>query len=145
MFTIDSIIDIPAPLAHVRTAITTEAGYRAWFAQDADFDGKQATFRFPQPTELRSVTFQVDRCDANGVVMTCIGHENNPDWLGTTLAIEVRETSTGTRVHLAHSGYPAKNEVYERCAGAWPYFLGSLTSYLTTGTGVPYPKEQEET
>ncbi len=63
MFTIDSTIDIPAPLAHVRTAITTEAGYRAWFAQDADFDGKQGTFRFAQPTETRSVTLQVDRCD----------------------------------------------------------------------------------
>ena len=47
MFTIDSSIDIAAPLARVRTAITTEAGFRAWCAQDADFDGKRATFRFP--------------------------------------------------------------------------------------------------
>lgn len=43
MFTIDSTIDIAAPLASVRIAITTEAGYRAWWAQDADFDGTQAT------------------------------------------------------------------------------------------------------
>jgi uncharacterized protein YndB with AHSA1/START domain len=60
MFTIDSTIDIAAPLARVRTAITTESGYRAWFAQDADFVGNQATFRFRQPSERRSVTFQVD-------------------------------------------------------------------------------------
>jgi uncharacterized protein YndB with AHSA1/START domain len=140
MFTIDSSIDIPAPLARIRTAITTEAGYRAWLAQDADFDGKQATFRFAQPTETRSVKFQVHRCEASSIVMTCIAHENNPDWLGTTLAIELGETPTGTRVHLAHSGYPAKNEVYERCSEAWPYFLRSLASYMTTGTGEPYPK-----
>ena len=82
MFTIDSTIDIAAPLAEVRTAITTEAGYRAWFAQDADFDGRQGTFRFAQPNETRSVTFRVDRCDDSGIVMTCIAHENNPDWLG---------------------------------------------------------------
>ena len=140
MFTIDSKIEITAPLAHVRTAITTEAGYRAWFAQDADFDGKRATFRFAQPTEMRSVTLEVDRCDDGGIEMKCIAHENNPDWVGTRLAIELGETPAGTHVHLTHSGYPAKNEVYERCLGAWAYFLRSLASYTMTGTGEPYPK-----
>ena len=140
MFTIDTSIDLTAALARVHAAITTEAGYRAWFAQDADFDGQRATFRFSRPSELRSVTLRVDRCDAGGIVMTCIAHENNTDWLGTTLAIELGETQTGTRVHLVHSGYPAKNEVFERCSEAWPYFLRSLASYLTTGTGEPYPK-----
>ena len=141
MFTIDSTIDITAPLARVHSAITTEAGYRAWWAQDADFDGTQATFRFSQPSAAsRVVTFRVDRCDGRGIVMTCTAHENNADWLGTTLTIEVDETPTGTRVHLAHAGYPAKNEVYERCRDAWPYFLRGLASYMTTGSGEPFPK-----
>jgi uncharacterized protein YndB with AHSA1/START domain len=140
MFTIDSTIDLAAPLDRVRTAITTEAGYRAWLAQDADFDGRQATFRFAVPDAPRSVTFQVDRCDGSGIVMTCITHENNPDWLGTTLAIELGETPTGTRVHLVHSGYLGKNDVYQRSSEAWPYFLRSLASYMMTGTGEPYPK-----
>jgi uncharacterized protein YndB with AHSA1/START domain len=140
MFTIDNQIEISAPLARVRAAVTTEAGFHAWFAQDADFDGKQATFRFSQPTEVRAVTLRVDRCDNSGIVMTCISHQNNPDWVGTTLAIELGETSTGTKVHLIHSGYPAKNEVYERCTDAWRYFMRSLTKYMTTGVGEPYPK-----
>jgi len=140
MFTIDSKIDIAAPLARVRTAITTEAGYRAWWAQDADFDGTQGTFRFARPEETRSVTFGVDSCDDSRIVMTCIAHEKNPDWLGTRLAIELLESPTGTSVHLIHSGYPSKNEVYERCTDAWSYFLRSLASYMTTGTGEPYPK-----
>jgi uncharacterized protein YndB with AHSA1/START domain len=140
MFTIDNSIDIIAPLARVRTAITTEAGYRAWLAEDADFDHEQATFRFPLPSETRSATFRMDRCDERGIVMTCTGHENNPDWVGTTLAIELGEISTGTRVHLLHSGYTAKSEVYERSIAGWDYFLRSLASYLMTGTGQPYPK-----
>jgi uncharacterized protein YndB with AHSA1/START domain len=140
MFIIDNTIEIAAPLAPVRTAISTEAGYRAWFAEDADFDGKQATFRFPQPSETRSVTLRMDRCDERGIVLACVAHENNPDWVGTTLAIELGETSTGTRVHLVHSGYPAKNEVYERCIVAWDYFMQSLASYIMTGTGQPYRK-----
>jgi uncharacterized protein YndB with AHSA1/START domain len=140
MFTIDSTIDIAVPLARVRAAITTEAGYRAWLAQDANFDGKQATFRFAVPGEPRSVTFEVDRPDASGIVMTCVAHENNASWLGTTLAIELGETPTATRVHLVHSGYRAKNEAYDRSVTGWAYFLRSLASYMTTGTGEPYPK-----
>jgi uncharacterized protein YndB with AHSA1/START domain len=131
---------ISAPLARVRTAITTEAGYHAWLAQDAEFDGKQATFRFAVPGEPRSVSFRVDRCDGTGIVMTCIAHENNVSWLGTKLAIELGETPTGTLVHLVHSGYRSKNEVYERSIEGWQHFLRSLASYLMTGTGEPYPK-----
>jgi uncharacterized protein YndB with AHSA1/START domain len=140
MFTIDTTIDITAPLARVRTAITTEAGFRAWLAQDADFDGKHATFRFPQPTETRSVTLQVDRCDGSGIAMTCVAHQNNPDWVGTTLAIALAETEAGTQLHLVQSGYRTKNEVYERSIQGWQYFLRSLSSYMMTGTGEPYPK-----
>ncbi len=140
MFTIDRTIEIAAPATRVRAAVTSEAGYRAWFAQDADFDGRQATFRFAQPTETREVTFRVDRSDAGGIRMTCVAHRNNPDWLGTTLAIELGETPQGTRVRLVHAGYPAMNEVYERCSEAWPYFLRSLAAYMMTGTGQPFPK-----
>ena len=140
MFTIESTIEIAAPLPAVRTAVTTEAGYRAWWAQDTDFDGRQGPFRFARPEETRSVTLRVDRCDDSGISMTCVAQEKNPDWLGTKLAIDLDETSVGTRIRLSHSGYPARNEVYERCAEAWPYFLRSLASYMTTGGGEPYPK-----
>jgi len=140
MFTIDSTIDIAATPASVRKAVTTEAGYRAWFAEDADFDGHLATFRFAQPNETRSVSFEIQRCDQTGIVMRCTGHENNPDWQGTTLTIALDETSTGTRVRLRHAGYPAKNEVYERCTEAWPYFLRSLAAFVVTGAGQPFPK-----
>ena len=140
MFTIESSLEIAAPLARVREAVTTEAGYRAWWAEDTDFDGKQGTFRFARPEETRSITFRVDRCDDRSIAMTCIAHQNNPDWLATTLVIDLGATRTGTRVQLTHAGYPAKNEVYERCSEAWPYFLRSLASYMMTGTGEPYPK-----
>jgi len=140
MFTIHSSIHIQAPLARIHSALSSEGGYRAWWAEDSDFDGKQGTFRFGQPNEMRSVSLRVDRCDASGIVMTCIAQEHNPDWLGTKLTFELTETANGTQVHLVHSGYPAKNEVYERCNDAWPYFLRSLATYITTGKGTPYPK-----
>jgi len=140
MYTIDRTLIIAAPVHRLATAITTEAGLRGWFAQDTELAGNAVTFRFAQPTLTRSVTLRIDRSDPRGIAMTCIGHENNPDWVGTTLAIDLAETRDGTRVHLVHAGYPAMNEVYERCAEAWSYFLASLDHYMMRGTGEPYPK-----
>lgn len=140
MFTIENTIEIVAPLSRLHAAITTEAGIRGWLAQDADLDDNCLTLRFSLPDQIRSVTLRIDRRDPAGIAMTCIANENNSDWLGTALSISLRETPAGTQVHLAHSGYPAKNEVYERCTDAWAYFLRSLASYMMTGTGEPYPK-----
>jgi len=140
MHTIDCTLDIAAPLPRVLDAITTEPGFRAWLAQDADVARERATFRFAVPTEPRSVTFRIDRRDETGIAMTCIAHEHNADWLGTTLAITLAATASGTRVHLSHTGYAAHNEVFERCNEAWPHFLRSLASYMMTGTGEPFPK-----
>lgn len=136
MHTITSSIDLATPLARVHDAITTEAGLRRWLSLDTDLVGDRATFRFAD----RVVVFRIDRVHSAGIAMTCIAHENNPDWLGTTLAIELTATPTGTRVELAHAGYAAKNEVYERCSEAWPHFLRSLASFMMTGTGEPFPK-----
>jgi uncharacterized protein YndB with AHSA1/START domain len=138
MFTIDHTIDISAPLAVLHAAITTEAGYRAWWTQDCDYDGKQATFRFTRASGTRAVTLRIDRADARGIAMTCTSQQNNPDWIGTTLAISLAETATGTRVRLVHAGFQAKNEHFGQCTTAWTFFLGSLGKYATTGAGEPF-------
>jgi uncharacterized protein YndB with AHSA1/START domain len=140
MHTIETSIGLAIPITRVRPAVTTEAGFRGWLAGDTDVIADHVTFRFSVPEERRSVTFRIDRIDETGIAMTCVAHEHNPDWLGTTLAISLHETPTGTRVELVHAGYAAKNEVFERCNEAWPHFLRSLASFMMTGTGEPFPK-----
>ena len=49
MFTIDTTIDIAAPLSSVRTAITTEAGYRAWWRKTPTSTAGKARFGSPGP------------------------------------------------------------------------------------------------
>jgi hypothetical protein len=112
VFTIESTIEITAPLARILTAITGR----------------------------NSLGHKVDHCDTSGIVMTCIAHEHNASWLGTTIALELCETANGTRIHLLQSGYRAMDEVYQRSREAWPYFLHSLASYMMTGTGEPIAK-----
>lgn len=134
MYTIEHTIETTAPASDILRALTTEAGYRAWWTQTATFDGRHATFTFAKPTCTRKMTFLVDRSDARGIAMTCTASENNPDWLGTKLAISLE----GGRVRLVHAGYPEKNENFDQCVQGWSYFMASLKSYLETGRGTPY-------
>ncbi len=135
MYTIESTIETPAPASTILAALTTEAGYRAWWTETATFDGRVATFSFAKPGGMRKMmTFAVERSDARGIAMTCTASENNPDWLGTKLAISIEDG----RVRLVHSGYREKNENYEQCVRGWDYFMKSLADYLATGRGTPY-------
>ncbi len=136
MYTIETSLDIAAPFATLRAAISTRDGFRAWFADDTEVDAAgHYTFSFGP----RVVTFTLERADDRGVAMTCVREQNNPDWLGTELVIALTPLSDRqTRVELAHRGYPHKNECYERCVEGWAHFLSSLALYATTGKGHPF-------
>jgi uncharacterized protein YndB with AHSA1/START domain len=136
MYTIENSIDIDAPLATLRTAVTSLEGFRAWFADDTRVDSAgRYTFSFGP----RAVTFTLDRADDRGVAMTCVKEQDNPEWLGTELAITLTPLAGGkTHVALVHAGYPSKNECYARCIEGWEHFLSSLAQYATTGKGMPF-------
>jgi uncharacterized protein YndB with AHSA1/START domain len=142
MHTIENTLRIAATPARVLEALTTKEGIRGWWTTDVDCDSdkREATFRFEKQVGVMAVTFRLDAADAKRVAMTCIRETNNTDWLGTQLVFELAADDDGTRLHLVHSGYPAKNEVYEMCTKGWGFFLGSLQSYLETGKGQPHTR-----
>lgn len=59
-------------------------------------------------------------------------------WEGTTITWDLARASTGTRVRFGQHGFAVVNDGYEQTRTGWDYFLGSLKSYLETGTGTPY-------
>jgi uncharacterized protein YndB with AHSA1/START domain len=136
MYTIQTSIEVAAPLDTLHTAITTADGFRAWLAEDTQVDAAgRYTFSFGP----RAVTFALDRTDDRGIAMTCVREQDNPDWLGTELSITLTPLAGGkTRVDLAHAGYMSKNECYARCIDGWEHFVSSLARYATTGKGMPF-------
>jgi uncharacterized protein YndB with AHSA1/START domain len=136
MYTIETSIEIAASLATLRDAITTRDGFRAWLADDTQVDAAgRYTFSFAP----RAVTFTLDRADDRGIAMSCVDSHNNPEWLGTELVITLTPITGGkTRVDLAHTGYPSKDDCYERSVKGWSHFLSSLAQYATTGKGYPF-------
>jgi len=136
MHSIELSIDILAELPIVRRALTTREGLRAWFADDTEV---QAPSRYTFSFGERVVSFELTHSDDHGIRMTCVNERNNPDWLGTELAITLTPVhGDKTRVALVHSGYPSRNECYTRCIEGWEYFLASLALYVTTGKGTPF-------
>jgi uncharacterized protein YndB with AHSA1/START domain len=143
MHTIENSTLITTTPARVLTALTTKEGIRGWWTTDCDADCEkhEATFRFDKQDGETASTFRLDSADERGVAMTCIRHDG--DWLGTKLVFKLSADGDKTRVDLVHSGYPAKNELYEMCVKGWGFFLGSLKQYLETGKGEPHVRKNK--
>jgi uncharacterized protein YndB with AHSA1/START domain len=143
-YSIETQIQIAVPPNRVLPALTTQDGVRGWWTTDVEVDADRATYRFEKQAGPMAVTFRVENADERRVAMVCIGETNNADWLGTRIVFELVPAAGGTRVELVHSGYRARNEVYEMCTKGWGFFLGSLKSYLETGKGEPHRRPTKD-
>ncbi|HVU04045.1 MAG TPA: SRPBCC domain-containing protein [Polyangiaceae bacterium] len=134
--TIETTIEVGASLATLRAAIGTPEGFRGWLAADTEVDAAgRYTFSFGP----RAVTFAPNPAADRDVRMTCVHERENPDWLGTELAITLTPLDADrTRVELTHAGYREKNDTFHRSVTGWTYFLSSLAAYATTGKGAPF-------
>ena len=134
MYTIQTSIEIAAPIATLHPAITTLEGFRAWLAEDTQVHAPgRYTFSFGP----RAVTFAVDRADDRSIVMTCVREQDNPDWLGTELSITLTPIAGGTtRVDLVHAGYASKNECYARSS-----VISPTARYVPMSNATPEPLE----
>jgi len=128
---------INAKPAVVIAALTTTDGFRRWWTDDAKVGrniGAPAIFRFG----TIELTFLIDRVDSHGIEMTCVGHQNDPEWLNTHLAFRVIPDGNGTYVDMLHDGYRAKSGCYAQCVERWTHYLESLRRYCETGRGTPH-------
>lgn len=142
MESIETGVEIAAPAADVRRALSTTEGLRGWWTTDCEVvrpgPGGEAVFRFDPGPEPMEVTFRIDRDGAELLDWSCIANRKNPDWQDTRLSFRLAPAGAGTRVELAHSRWREKTKTYEMCVGGWSHFLQSLKSYVETGTGTPH-------
>lgn len=138
MNTIEHTIEIRATPAAIRDAVTSQAGLRSWWTTDTDVAGDRITLRFEKAHGVMEVDFAVTASSDSRVELACVGERNNPDWLATTLSFALGAAGNATRVGLAHSGFRARNEVFDMCTKGWAFFLASLKSYLEGEAGTPH-------
>lgn len=70
--------------------------------------------------------------------------ENKNEWRGTKLVFEISENNGKTTVKFTHDGLVSEEECYNVCTDArGNYINNSLYNLISTGRGVPNPKEAD--
>ena len=139
MSTINDEITINSTPAKAFEALTTQAGYRAWWNKLAEVPanvGGEARLEFNKEGQIIKMRFRIDAQVYNErVKWTCTGHDM-PSWIGTTLDWKLRSNGSQVVVALEHAGW--KEAAPEPVKQGWKHFLGSLKTYLEGGAGQPW-------
>jgi uncharacterized protein YndB with AHSA1/START domain len=139
MSSIKDEVRINTTAAKAYAALTSQPGYRAWWnavAEVPDSVGAEAKLRFVKDGSPVNMRFRIDEMRSNeSVRWTCIAHDMQ-NWVGTSLTWRIQEAAGSVVVSLDHEGW--KDAGPEPVKQGWNHFLGSLKSYLETGTGQPW-------
>ncbi len=133
-------LTIAATPETVFTAITQQDDITRWWANDVTAEptiGSLAAFRFDngEVMTMEIIDLAVGK-KVSWLVRQAPQYAHL--WEGTTITWDLARASTGTRVRFGQHGFAVVNDGYEQTRTGWDYFLGSLKSYLETGTGTPY-------
>ncbi|GEM_PF-176183 len=139
MSSIKDEIRIHGTANKVYEALTREAGYRGWWNAAGEVEetvGGEANLHFVKDGTPVNMRFHIDEMKTNERVRwTCVAHDM-PNWVGTVLTWRLQDAGGAVLVSLEHSGW--KEAGPEPVAQGWKHFLGSLKSYVETGTGQPW-------
>jgi uncharacterized protein YndB with AHSA1/START domain len=132
-------VRINADAKRVYEALTTEAGYRGWWNKVAKVPGSvggEAQLHFVKDGQPVMMRYRIDEQQPNqSVRWHCVAHEFSA-WIDTSLSWQIKEAGNACWVSFEHGGWKAAPP--EPVIQGWKHFLGSLKSYLETGTGEPW-------
>jgi uncharacterized protein YndB with AHSA1/START domain len=139
-------IILTAPVSTVYTALTTQSGIRGWWTASCDAGtavGEHITIRFGTTFKLMCIEKLRPEAEVRWRVIDAEldvpGLTRTKEWIGTTIVFQLEPQSASvTRLQVEHIGLTQQVECYELCSQGWIQFLGSLKSYVETGTGAPY-------
>jgi uncharacterized protein YndB with AHSA1/START domain len=139
MKSIKDEVRIRATAGKVYQALTLQAGYRGWWNAVGEVEesvGGEAKLHFIKDGSPVNMRFRIDEMKPNeSVRWTCIAHDM-PSWIGTVLRWKLTPAGDAVMVSFEHDGW--KGDAPESVAQGWKHFIGSLKSYVETGTGQPW-------
>jgi hypothetical protein len=136
--------------AEVYTAIT--ANITKWWSDDFSGAAAQKGDQYNIAFGKTQKTFRIgDMIPNQQVVWLCLKAyidmedlKKRDEWAGTRIIWTIKPSESGSTLTMLHEGLNENVECYHVCEPAWDYFIASIQSFLTTGSGRPYQKEREE-
>jgi uncharacterized protein YndB with AHSA1/START domain len=138
-----AVLNLPTSPVTVSALFTSAAGVSRWWGPtegDATVGGTLVTsFGEHGVNAARVLEAGPNRVVWEPVAApgtTPTGHTQ--EWLGTTIEIDILPSGTGTELRFRHAGLTPRLDCWDACLDAWTYFMSSIESYATTGTGTPF-------
>lgn len=70
--------------------------------------------------------------------------EDQSEWINTLLIFDISKQDEKTQITFTHKGLHPNHECYKVCNEAWTHYIqDSLYQLITTGIGLPNPKDQD--
>lgn len=121
-------------------ALATIEGLSAWWTNDTQGKcepGGTLSFRFGS-----NGGFDMKVTELDPGKRVCWQVVDGPaEWIGTTIAFDLRREGDFAIVLFRHEGWKEPVEFMHHCTTKWGTFLMSLKSFVETGTGAPYPND----
>jgi len=68
--------------------------------------------------------------------------DDKTEWNGTDITLDISKKGDKTEVRFTHVGLFPKRECFDKCSGAWDFYIkDSLRNLITKGKGDPNQKE----
>jgi uncharacterized protein YndB with AHSA1/START domain len=131
-------IKTPTPET-VYDALTTIDGLAGWWTDDTSGTagvGGVLEFRFPAGGFDMEV---VEQRPSEFVSWKVV--EGPQEWVGTTIAWQLRQDGDHTIVMFEHHGWQEPVEFMHHCSTKWATYLMSLKALVETGEGAPAPRD----
>jgi len=132
-------LTIEATPENVFHAITRQDGITHWWANQVTAEPKagsitEISFDNGEVMKMEIIDFEVGKKVRWSVRLA------PHDWEGSTITWDLTPVSNGTKLLFGQHDLVVGTTGYsiEQTRAGWEYFLGSLKSYLETGTGTPY-------
>lgn len=144
MFDILHRVGIKASSDHVYRALATPQGVAGWWTIETTGDdqaGGVITFRFTDHgRELGVFEMRIIELSPKKRVVWQV-EKGAAEWVGTTIAFELKEEDDFTIVLFRHQGWREPVEFMHHCSTKWATFLMSLKAFGETGRGQPSPHD----
>jgi uncharacterized protein YndB with AHSA1/START domain len=144
MFDILHRVGIKASSDQVYQALATPQGVAGWWTTETTGDDKAGgviTFRFTDHgRELGVFEMRIIELSPKKRVVWQV-EKGATEWVGTTIAFELKEENDFTIVLFRHQGWREPVEFMHHCSTKWATFLMSLKAFGETGRGQPSPHD----
>src|SRR5688572_14999876 len=105
-------IEIAAPIARVREALTTNEGLAGWWTRDVAREGDVLSFRFG--ARRFGPDMRVTESGPSRVAWTCVA--GSDEWLGTKLSFDLEQAGERTIVRFGHREWKEASDFLAHCS-----------------------------